>query len=33
MFDLLTYSPLVLRAFATVIGAGMYFLFLIHDHR
>ena len=27
------YSPLVLRAFATVIGAGMYFLFLIHEHR
>lgn len=33
MFDLLVYSPLVLRAFATVIGAGLYFLFLIHDQQ
>lgn len=33
MSDLFFYSPLVLRAFATVIGAGLYFLFLIHDQQ
>jgi hypothetical protein len=33
MIEILTYSPLVLRAFATVIGAGLYFLFLIHDQQ